>query len=142
MDINPTAVEQMAREYNRTLGALTASDDSGIYEQATILEEEQLDLLNEINVRSSNRLNRTVSYLKNVVFRSLAAINRANGNPSYIPSVRTQNVACSPSSIMNRLMNLQLDIFIILDKLSAPYADRAELLMLENRKAALLASML
>lgn len=140
MDINPNTVEQMAREYSRSLGTSAAGGDAGVFEQAIILEEEQLDLLNDLNARSSNRLNRTAGYLKNLVYRSLSAISRLNGTSSYIPSVRSSPSVCQTAAAAARLMNLQLDIFILLDRLSLPYADRAELLALENRKAALLAS--
>ncbi len=132
MDIDPTAVEQMAREYKTALDTL--SDD--VYERLTVLEEEQLDLLNDVNVRSSARLNRTVNYLKNLIFRSLSLISSAAGNGSYIPSVRSTSPSCNA---FNRINALQLDIFVLLDKLTAPYSERAELAMLENRKAALLA---
>lgn len=141
MDINPNTVEQMAREYNRVLENAGANDASSVYEQLIILEEEQLDLLNDISLRSSNRQNRTLSYLRNLVYRSLSVISRMNGDTSYIPSVRAFQNQCSASSVLNRLMILQLDIFILLDRLTSSYSDRAELSMLENRKAALLAGL-
>ncbi len=141
MDINPNTVEQMAREYGRALeNANIPTNNSTAYEQLIILEEEQLELLNCLNSRGSSRMGRTVNYLRNVIYRSLVIISRLNGDNSYIPSVRN---ACCPNqqNIFNRLINLQLDIFILLDKLTAPYADRAELLMLENRKMATLATL-
>lgn len=142
MDINPNTVEQMAREYNRTLNTPLTSDNSGTLEQIIILEEEQLDLLNDFNTRQSNaRVSRTVNYLRNLVYRSLSVLNRMNGSPSYIPSMRNTTLMCPQQSATNRLFNLQLDIFILLDRLTTDYSDRAEISMLENRKAALLASL-
>lgn len=142
MDINPNTVEQMAREYNRTLNTPLSANNSGTLEQIIILEEEQLDLLNDFNTRqSSTRVSRTVNYLRNLVYRSLAVLNRMNGNSSYIPSMRNTNFLCQQQNATNRLFNLQLDIFILLDRLTTDYADRAEISMLENRKAALLASL-
>ena len=140
MDINPTTVEQLAREYSRAYAANNVSDNAAIFEQLTILEEEQLDLLNEINVRVSNRLNRTVGYLKNLVYRSLNAIGTLRSVP-YIPSVRNARLSCQ-NNALNRIANLQLDIFLLLDKLTGAYADYAELINLENRKQALIAGIL
>lgn len=141
MDINPSTVEQMAREYSRALENGVSVNESSVYEQLIILEEEQLDLLNCLSCRAPSRIGRTVNYLKNVIYRSLVILNRLNGGNSYIPSVR--NAYCPPqNNVISRFMNIQLDIFVLMDKLSSPYSDRAELAMLENRKTALAASLI
>ena len=143
MDINPNTVEQMAREYGRALeNANIPANNSSIYEQLIILEEEQLELVNCLNLRAPSRTGRTVNYLRNVIFRSLVILSRLNGDGSYIPSVRNTCCPNQQTNIFNRLITLQLDIFILLDRLTTPFADRAELLNLENRKMALFASII
>lgn len=142
MDINPNTVEQMAREYGRALeNSNFPANNSSVYEQLIILEEEQLELLNCLNCRAPTRIGRTVNYLRNIIYRSLVIISRLNGDSSYIPSVRNTCCPSQQNNIFNRLITLQLDIFILLDKLTAPYSDRAELAMLENRKMSFLASL-
>ncbi len=134
MEINPTDIQNMTREYERALSSVNPSQ-SEVIERLIILEENQLDYFDCLS--RSSRNGRTVNYLKNLNFRILNILAVKNGQPSYIPSVRTPEPCCS--SPLSRAMNAQLDIFILLDRLDTPFADRAELISLENRKASLLA---
>lgn len=133
MDINPADVQKLTKEYEK---ALSSGVNDDVYERIIVLEETQLDLLDCL-LRAS-RCGRTINYLKNLTFRTLNILSVKNGESSYIPSVRTPQSCSSP---LTRLLNAQLDVFLLLDKLDAPFADRAELLSLENRKTALIASL-
>ena len=116
----PNNLERLAREY-RT--ALENSDDgAATIEQIVILEENQLDYLVGMLPRSSCQQRRTLNYIKNVIYRSLAKLNALIQNTSYIPSFRNVNVPCQS----------------LKSALPLPYSDIAEILSYENRKLGLI----
>ena len=134
MDVDQKVMEKLAKEYSKTLAA--SSVDTTISEQISILEEEQLDILSDPTFRGSARINKTVAYLKNLTFRTLFLLSKGRGE-EYLPSVRTTRCQNNP---LNRLSAIQTDVFILLDKLPDKN-DITELLILENRKAAIIATL-
>ena len=130
----PNNLERLAREY-RT--ALENSDDgAATIEQIVILEENQLDYLVGMLPRSSCQQRRTLNYIKNVIYRSLAKLNALIQNTSYIPSFRNVNVP--GQSLKSAFTSTQISIFVLLDRLPLPYSDMAEILSYENRKLGLI----
>ncbi|MBR1748019.1 MAG: hypothetical protein IJ735_07440 [Clostridia bacterium] len=129
-------MEKMAREYK---AALATATDGTTVDRIIILEEEQLDCLDDLLYRSAGRsgLNRAASYLKTLTFRTLTLLSALKGE-TYLPSVRNR---CPVQNAISRLKSLQVDIFVLLDELGMDYSTVAELLMLENRKAALIAAL-
>ena len=136
MDVDQKVVEKLAKEYSKTL-VVASTADTTVLEQISILEEEQLDILSDPTFRGNQRINKTVAYLKNLIFRTLTIISKAKGEGAYLPSVRT--VRCQ-NNTLNRLNVIQIDVFILLDKLPDKN-DITELLILENRKAAIIATL-
>lgn len=132
MEIKPDDIQNLAREYERVLQ--TGGGD--VLERLIILEENQIDYFDCLLRTTRNA--RIVNYLKNLAFRALAILSTKNGQSAYIPSVRSPE-SCANS--LSRALNTQVDIFILLDKYDAPFADKAELISLENRKAALIAAL-
>lgn len=134
MDINPEDIQRMTREYERALAR--TGDNGDLYERLIVLEENQLEAFDCL-LRGS-RCGRTITYLKNLSFRILNILSISSGQNSYIPSVRTPSSCNNALSLAN---SAQLDIFVLIDRIDLPYADKAELIALENRKSALLASL-
>lgn len=136
-------MEMLAKEYNKVLSEYVnnaTTDDKSILERVMILLEDQAEII-EINSRScSNRINKTLSYIKNLTYRSIVKVNQMLGNSAYIPSFHTNQG--SVNAMVGRLLEIQIDIFVLLDKLQSEYTTRAELLQWENRKTAFLASLI
>lgn len=130
-----TDIEKMAREYRQ---ALESSEASGVpsVEQIITLEENQLDCLNALLPRVSLPARRTINYIKNIVFRLLQKLNLLLHNDAYVPSFRNVNI--QGTYLVNALLNTQISIFALYDKLPLPYNDLAEILSLENRKTSFL----
>ena len=106
-------------------------------EQIVALEENQSEYLSALYLRAPASARRTVSYLKNLVFRILQKLNALIKNNAYVPAFRNANIPCS--ALVGAILNTQISIFVLYDRLDIPYADLSEILSLENRKAALLA---
>lgn len=135
-------MEMLAKEYNKVLNEYNNSnaDDSSLLERVMILLETQIEII-EINSRCCcNRINKTLSYIKNLTYRSIVKVNEMLSSSAYIPTFRNSLVNVNGS--ISRLLEIQIDIFILLDKLQAEYLSRAELLQWENRKTAFLSSLL
>lgn len=134
-------MELLAKEYNKVLSEYTnnaVSDEKSILERVMILLEEQAEII-EINSRcGSSRINKTLAYIKNLTYRSIVKVNQMLENSAYIPSFQAKQN--NVGSVINRLIEIQINIFILLDKLQGEYASRAELLQWENRKTAFLAT--
>ena len=129
-------IEKLAREYREALQTFS-TDGAATIEQIITLEENQSDYLGALALRVSAPARRNVNYLKNLVYRILQKLNALLKNDSYVPAFRNANIPCS--ALIPSILNTQTSIFVLYDKLSVPYADLAEILALENRKAALLA---
>ena len=126
-------LEKMAKEYKE---AFARSADDTI-DRIVNLEEEQLDCLDELAFRSPGRVNRTVSYLKTLTYRTLSRLS-ALKNETYLPSVRSR---CPTPNALQRFSSLQVDIFVLYDTMPSD-DELTELLSLENRKAALIGGLL
>lgn len=130
-------IERLAREYREALSS--SNDDPAVYlDQIVLIEENQLDFIDAILARNqlSPTLSRTLNYVKNIVFRILNKLNALLKNPSYVPSFRSPQTPCR--ALKSTLLNSQISLFALYDKLPLPFSDLAELLSLENRKTALL----
>ncbi|HKL74009.1 MAG TPA: hypothetical protein VJ903_03880 [Clostridia bacterium] len=131
--------EQMAREYRDVLASAPAMVDSNTYlEQIINLNENQLDWVYELRRSSRTQLAyKLANYLKNLISRSLIIATRLLNGSTYIPTFRNPCRFCG--NPLARLINAQIDIFVLLDKVSALRNDLNELIHIENRKMAILA---
>ncbi|NLL55998.1 MAG: hypothetical protein GX242_02160 [Clostridiales bacterium] len=138
--MNTTNFEQMAREYRDALANMPMSVDSSNYlEQIITLNENQLDCIFELRRCARTQLAcKLANYLKNLIFRSLAIATRLLNGDTYLPSFRNPHRFCS--NALARLINAQIDIFVVLDRLSPLRNDLNELIHIENRKMAILAA--
>ena len=128
--------EKMAREYREALATLPVNGTDTL-ERIVALEENQSEYLNALSLRVPAPARRNVNYLKNLVFRILQKLNILMKNDAYVPAFRNANVPCQ--ALVSALLNTQINIFVLYDQLDLPYVELAEILSLENRKAALLA---
>jgi|GEM_PF-1688672 len=137
-------MEMLAKEYNKVLSDYTmgnTTDDNSILERIMLLLEDQVELM-EINTRCfSFRVVKTWAYIKSLTYRSIVKINQMLNNSAYIPSFGNGQLN-NMSTLVNRLLEIQIDIYTLLDKLKGGYESRAELLQFENRKTAFLASLI
>lgn len=131
MFFDASKTEELAREYKKVLGNAAVSADGEIPERITVLLEEQLALADLFPARSPQK---RISYIKNLIFRSLNLLSELKGEARYLPPV---NAGRPPqNSIPQRFFALQTDIYILLDKLE-PSPGKAELQNAEDRKLAL-----
>jgi hypothetical protein len=132
--------EQMAREYKNALATVPTVTDSDTYlEQIITISEGQFDALDDINT-NSQLCKRMINYLKNLTYQTLIIVQKLLDGTNYVPQFR--NISRNSSSTAkSRLINSQIDIFILLDKLATTRTDLAELISLENRKMAILSSL-
>ena len=130
-------LEALAREYREAL-SVRGEDDAQIIEQIIVLEENQLDYVDAILARAQlpQTSARVANYAKNLLYRILNKLNVLLKNPSYVPSFRNPQQPCR--ALRSTLIQSQINIFVLYDKLSLSYADLAELLSLENRKSAVI----
>ena len=128
-------LETMAKEY---AAALKNGSSVDTIDRIVNLEEQQLDCLDETPFRSPGRPARTVAYLKSLTYRTLSLL-AALKNETYLPSVRSR---CPAQNALSRFAALQVDIFVLYDEVTEKNAALAELLSLENRKAALIGGLL
>lgn len=128
--MNENYMEELARAYNEKLRGVK---DPAALTAATVAEE-QLAILETLNpVRK-----RLLSYLRSLKHASFAALTALAGTRR-IPSYRS----LQPQGGLNRLIDLEIELFIALDTLRAD-SDNAEydkLLVLETRFSALLGSL-
>ena len=137
-------MEMLAKEYNKVLSDYNANnmtDDNSILERVMLLLEDQVELT-EINMRCfSPRVVKTWAYIKNLTYRSIVKVNQMLNNSAYIPSFRNGQLD-NMNFLVSRLLDIEIDIFTLLDKLKEDYTSRAELLQFENRKTAFLSSLM
>lgn len=133
--------EQMAREYKTALAAVPVINGSGdtYLEQIITLSEDQLDALNDNTCTRTPLGIKMNNYLRNLTYRTLSVATELLNGGCYIPAFRNVSRG-NPNTALRRLINDQIDIFILLDRLSAIRSDLGELSMLENRKMAILAA--
>lgn len=134
MDIENN-IAQMAKEYKSAL-VQANYDRNDLIDRIIILEEQQLDLVTTMTCFPSRCNYNTVNYLNNVIFQSINLLYAQKKEGNYIPSYRTVKESFHPL----RLRTLQIDIFLLLDKLNA-IEEVSYINMLENRKMALIASL-
>ena len=128
--MNENYMEDLARAYNEKL---RGAKDPAAATAATVAEE-QLAILETLNPMRK----RLLSYLRSLKNTSFAALSALAGTRR-IPSYRS----LQPQGGSNRLIDLEIELFIALDTLRAD-SDNAEydkLLVLETRFSALLGSL-
>ena len=129
-------LENYAKEYRQSIAA--AATNGTVYEQVTVLLENQFDLLSAC--LAGNRLSlKKINFLKNAVYCSLIIVDGLMQGKGYAPSFRNAQPQCS--NIKNQLLGIQIDIFVLLNGLDAPFSTLAELYDNENRKAIFIQSL-
>ena len=129
-------IENMAREYQATLKNASNNYSVDDYERIITLTENQIDILSSINCRNNNAYLRRISYLKSLCFRTLYIVSNLAGKTSYVPSFR--NYRADINNAKNRLLDIQISIFVILDGINVSYSTLSELISYENRKLSLI----
>ena len=140
MQIDTDTVEKMAREYNQALSNYNISDSStNLLERLILLAENQLDIINFLLCCPQSRYcSKILNYLKTLKTNSIININRLLDRGEYIPSFRNPERTLNYQNSYIKLVDLQIDIFILLDKLSLVREDIENLLILENRSMAVI----
>jgi len=130
--MNVDYMEEMAREYAKVLKPKSKENEAEILSRLTVLEERQTDIIDALLCGCPSTAVRALNYLKNLIFRSLNAISVKLGAGAYIPPA--ERAFCEEATVA-ALANLQIDIFILLDKLDDP----SSLCPIENRKCSIIA---
>ncbi|MFW5780307.1 MAG: hypothetical protein ACOCWI_02520 [Bacillota bacterium] len=140
MQIDTDAVEKMAREYNQALSNYNISDSStNLLEKLIILSENQLDIINFLLCCPQSRYcSKILNYLKTLKTNSIINMNRLLDKGEYIASFRNPERALNYQNSYMKLVDLQIDIFVLLDKLSQVREDIENILILENRSMAVI----
>jgi hypothetical protein len=135
MQVDPGTIEKMAREYNQVLSSYEISDSaSNIIEKIISLSEDQLDIINLMLCQQLSRYcAKILYYLKTLITSAIIALNRLLNRGEYIPPFRTPPHNQRYISAYARLVETQLDIFVLLDKLTQLRNDLTDILILENR---------
>ncbi len=135
MQVDPGTIEKMAREYNQVLSSYEISDNaSNIIEKIITLSENQLDIINFMLCQPQSRYcSKILNYLKTLITSAIIALNRLLNRGEYIPPFRNPPRNPRYISAFARLVDIQLDIFVLLDKLTPLRNDLNDILMLENR---------
>lgn len=135
MQIDTQSMEKMAREYNQVLSNYDITDSSsGLLEKIIILSENQLDIINNmLYFNQSKQCKKSLNYLKNLIITAIIAIHKLLDKGDYVPSFRNPDNMTSYQNSYIKLTSLQLDNFILLDKLALVRNDIANIQMLENR---------
>lgn len=135
MQLDTDAVERMAREYNQSLSDYTISDSAtNIIERIINLAEDQLDIINYMLCFPQTRhCSKILNYLKTLITSSIMAMNKLLDRGDYVPPFRNPRRLSGYQTSFDRLVDLQIDKFILLDKLSQIRTDINNILILENR---------
>lgn len=128
--MNENYMEDLARAYNEKL---KGAKDPAAATAATVAEE-QLAILETLNPMRK----RLLSYLRSLKNTSFAALSALAGTRR-IPSYRS----LQPQGGLNRLIDLEIELFIALDTLRADSeeAEYDKLIALETRFSALLGNL-
>ncbi|MDD4315975.1 MAG: hypothetical protein PHC84_02315 [Clostridia bacterium] len=140
MQVDTGTIEKMAREYNQVLSNYDISDNAtNIIERLIMLSEDQLDIINCMLCQPQIRYcSKILNYLKTLITSAIIALNRLLNRGEYIPPFRNPRCNQSYSAAFMRLVELQLDIFVLLDKLAPLRSDITNVLILENRVMAVI----
>ncbi|MFA5449154.1 MAG: hypothetical protein WC292_01780 [Clostridia bacterium] len=122
-------MEKMARDYNRELRMGVAGTSESLLRDCLDIVERQLDLI--IAWLQCGRLcNRALSYLESLKRTSLRELNALLGNND-VPAYRERRR--SETNMFNRLVDLQIELFIALDRLKESGAEVDDILEIETR---------
>lgn len=141
MQIDTQSMEKMAREYNQVLSNYDISDSSaGLLEKIIILSENQLDIINYmLCCPQSKQCKKSLNYLKTLITTAIIALHKLLDQGDYLPSFRNSDNMYNYQNSYIKLTSLQLDIFILLDKLALVRNDIINIQMLENRIMSIIA---
>lgn len=126
-------MERMAREYNRELRSASGGNQ-GLLNESIDIVERQLDLINAL-LGCTRQPNRALSYLESLKRTSLRMLYMLLGN-SDVPAYRER--PRGQTNIFNRLVDLQIELFINLDRLKENGAAVNDIIDLETRALGIL----
>lgn len=135
MPLDIDSIEKMAREYNQSLANYNISDSStNILERTILISENQLEIINYllclIQTRSSNKI---FNYLKTLKTASIMTMNKLANKGDYIPAFRNTERTMGYQASYAKLVDMQIDIFVLLDKAVQIREDIIDAVILENR---------
>lgn len=135
MPLDIDSIEKMAREYNQSLANYNISDSStNILERTILISENQLEIINYllclIQTRSSNKI---LNYLKTLKTASIMTMNKLANKGDYIPAFRNTERTMGYQASYAKLVDMQIDIFVLLDKAVQIREDIIDAVILENR---------
>ena len=130
-------METLAREYSKALKCPTLAQATKLYEKIILHEARQLEILGDLSYRASDSALHAVNYLKNLISRSLTLASNAARNENYTEkSGQCKGKFLSDVALLG---SIQLDIFVLLDKVGIYHKNYLELAAIENRKCAVIA---
>ncbi len=129
------SVEKMAREYSQSLANYNISDSSSnLIERIIVIVENQLEIINYlVCVVQSRPSSKILNYLKTLKTTSVMALNKLANKGDYVPAFRNSERTIGYQASYARLVNMQIDIFVLLDKLAQEKNNITDVLILENR---------
>ena len=125
-------MERMAREYRATLGAAA---NSSAARDAAYLVERQIEWIDAARMRQG-QATRTLSYLKALKNKTLAAL-RALIREQSVPDFKAGGCRVQ-GNLYRKLVESQIELFVLLDRMGAEGTDVAELLDTETRALGIL----
>ncbi len=135
MQIDTDAIEKMAREYNKSLSNYNISNSStSILERIILISEDQLEIINYLLCFFQTRqTSKVLNYLKTLKTSSIISMNRLLEQGDYIPPFRNSERTIGVQASYLKLVDMQIDVFILLDKLFQTTDNLQNILILENR---------
>lgn len=140
MQLDTDTVERMAREYSQSLSDFSISDTaSNLIERIILLSENQLDIINYmLCFPQSRRCSKILNYLKTLKTASIVAMYRLLNRGDYLPPFRNPERLIGYQASYAKLVDIQIDIFILLDRLTQARENITDILILENRAMAIM----
>lgn len=135
MQLDTDTVERMAREYNQSLAGYNITDSSSaLIERIILFSQDQLDLINfMLCYPQSRHCSKVLNYLKTLVTSSIIALNKVLDRGEYTPPFRNADRTMGYYPSFTKLVDIQIDKFVLLDKLVQIKENIINVLILENR---------
>lgn len=144
MGIDNESIEKMAAEYKNVMvnSNIDFSDTfSQFVERCISFIEDQIDIINSVFYRPQSKIStKILNYLKTIKTYSIIELNKLLMAGNYIPNFRNPDRFQTMQFSYSKLIDLQLDIFVTLDKLCKYGKDLSAVLILENRSMSLINS--
>lgn len=132
-------MENLAREYNAALRNSGESTESLISSAEEIIER-QLAIINTLLF--CGRESETLSYLESLKQTSLRDLRALLGDTNDVPSVAGRLRQSDRRAVASRLVNLQIELFTILDLLKKKGSEVDTVISRENRAMAFIAALI